>query len=46
MLIAFMFLFREAELCRSTETRCLWCGQRFWISAEMSARGSFANWVQ
>lgn len=38
----------EAELCGSTDTRerCLWCGQLFWTSVGMSARGSFANWVQ
>lgn len=38
----------EAELCGSTDTRegCLWCGQLSWTSVGMSARGSFANWVQ
>lgn len=48
-LTAFLFLyFSEAELCGSANARvgCLWCGRRFWISAEMNARGSFANWVQ
>lgn len=49
VLTAFIFLFSsEAELCGSAEARerCPWCGQLYWISAEMSARGSFANWVQ
>nr|XP_008170435.2 BRCA2-interacting transcriptional repressor EMSY isoform X2 [Chrysemys picta bellii] len=37
---------REVELCGSTKTEkeCLLCGQPFWISAGMNARGFFANW--
>lgn len=47
-LTVFALFSREAEPCGSTRTEegCLWCGQPFWISAGMNARGSFANWVQ